>query len=81
MTGERLGLRGGGPRLVITDLGVLEPDPVSCELTLTRLHPGVTREQARAATGWDLAVAESLTTGDPPTARRVGGAARAAGDD
>ncbi|WP_307826271.1 CoA-transferase [Micromonospora humida] len=65
---ERLGLRGGGPRLVITDLGVLEPDPVSCELTLTRLHPGVSREQARAATGWDLAVAEPLTTNEPPTA-------------
>ncbi|WP_328345961.1 CoA-transferase subunit beta [Micromonospora sp. NBC_00421] len=65
---ERLGLRGGGPRLVITDLGVLEPDPVTCELTLTRLHPGATREQARAATGWDLAVADPLTTGDPPTA-------------
>ncbi|WP_433232870.1 CoA-transferase subunit beta [Micromonospora sp. CA-248260] len=68
---ERLGLRGGGPRLVITDLGVLEPDPVSCELTLTRLHPGVTREQARAATGWDLAVADPLTTNDPPTAHEL----------
>ncbi|EEP70364.1 3-oxoadipate:succinyl-CoA transferase, B subunit [Micromonospora sp. ATCC 39149] len=68
---ERLGLRGGGPRLVITDLGVLEPDPVTCELTLTRLHPGVTPEQARAATAWDLAVAERLTTGEPPTAREL----------
>ncbi|WP_435826075.1 CoA-transferase subunit beta [Micromonospora taraxaci] len=68
---ERLGLRGGGPRVVITDLGVLAPDPVTCELTLTRLHPGVTREQAQAATGWDLAVAEGLTTGEPPTAREL----------
>ena len=29
-----------GPVLVITDLGVLEPDPDSRELTLTRVHPG-----------------------------------------
>lgn len=57
--------------MVITDLGVLEPDPITCELTLTRLHPGVTREQARAATGWDLAVAEGLATGEPPTAREL----------
>jgi glutaconate CoA-transferase subunit B len=28
---ERLGLRGAGPRWIITDLGVLEPDPVTCE--------------------------------------------------
>jgi glutaconate CoA-transferase subunit B len=54
---ERLGLRGAGPRTVITDLGVLEPDPDTCELTLTALHPGATVEQARAATGWPLAVA------------------------
>ncbi|MGC1210945.1 MAG: CoA-transferase subunit beta [Micromonospora sp.] len=64
---ERLGLRGGGPRVVITDLGILEPDSETCELTLTRLHPEVTVEQARAATGWDLAVAGDLAAVDPPT--------------
>jgi glutaconate CoA-transferase subunit B len=64
---ERLGLPGRGPVLVITDLGILEPDPVSCELTLTHLHPGVTVEQARAATGWALAVADDLRETAPPT--------------
>jgi glutaconate CoA-transferase subunit B len=68
---ERLGLRGAGPRLVITDLGVMEPDPQTCELVLTRLHPGVTVEQARDATGWDLVVADGLTTTEPPTAREL----------
>jgi glutaconate CoA-transferase, subunit B len=57
---ERLGLRGRGPRAVITDIGVLEPDPVTCELTLTQLHPGGSVDQARAATGWELAVAADL---------------------
>jgi glutaconate CoA-transferase, subunit B len=65
---KRLGLRGAGPRTVITDLGVLEPDPVTSELTLTALHPGATVEQARAATGWPLAVADPLRVTDPPTA-------------
>nr|MDT0657347.1 CoA-transferase [Micromonospora sp. DSM 115978] len=68
---DRLGLRGGGPRLVITDLGVLEPDPRTMELTLTQLHPGATVEQARAATGWQLAVADHVTTGQPPTGREL----------
>jgi glutaconate CoA-transferase, subunit B len=63
----RLGLRGRGPVLVITDLGVLEPDPESRELTLTRLHPGVTVEQAVAATGWKLHVADPLTSTEPPS--------------
>jgi glutaconate CoA-transferase subunit B len=68
---ERLGLRGAGPRTVITDLGVLEPDPVTSELTLTALHPGATVERARAATGWPLAVADGLRVTADPTAEEL----------
>lgn len=68
---ERLGLRGRGPTLVVTDLGVLEPDPETSELVLTRLHPGVTVEQVRAATGWDLTVSDTLTETEPPTATEL----------
>jgi glutaconate CoA-transferase subunit B len=64
---ERLGLRGAGPRQVITDLGVLEPDPDTRELVLAQLHPGATVEQAMAATGWPLRVREPLPTTEPPT--------------
>ena len=64
---ERLGLRGGGPSRVITDLGLLAPDPATCELVLTHVHPGITVGQVRAATGWDLRVADGLETTPPPT--------------
>lgn len=64
---ERLGLRGAGPVRVITDLGVLEPDPDTCELTLSAVHPEVSVEQVRANTGWPLAVADDLATTDLPT--------------
>jgi glutaconate CoA-transferase subunit B len=64
---EKLGLRGRGPVRVITDLGVLEPDPATCELTLTAVHPGVSVDQVRANTAWDLAVADELTTTATPT--------------
>jgi glutaconate CoA-transferase subunit B len=64
---ERLGLGGRGPRTVITDIGVLTPDPDSCELTLTALHPGATVAQARDATGWDLAVAAAHGRTHEPT--------------
>jgi glutaconate CoA-transferase, subunit B len=63
----RLGLRGRGPVLVITDLGVLEPDPDSCELIMTRLHPGVTADQVRDATGWPLRIGSALGATPPPT--------------
>jgi glutaconate CoA-transferase subunit B len=64
---QRLGLQGRGPVLVITDLGILEPDPASCELTLTRVHPGVEVAAVRAATGWDLRVADPVGVTEPPT--------------
>ena len=53
-------------RVVVTDLGILEPDE-SGELVLTHLHPGATVEQARAATGWALRVAGDLNETEPPT--------------
>ncbi len=64
---QQLGLTGAGPRVVITDLGILTPDPQTCELTLVSVHPGATSEQARAATGWPLAVSPALSTTDPPS--------------
>jgi glutaconate CoA-transferase, subunit B len=68
---ERLGLTGAGPRIVITDLGTLRPDPETCELTLTSLHPGVRVDDVRAATGWDLAVSDDLIETEPPTDKEL----------
>jgi glutaconate CoA-transferase subunit B len=64
---ERLGFRGRGPTAVVTDLGVLEPDPDSRELTLTQIHPGVEVEDVREATGWDLHVDDEPQRTPPPT--------------
>ena len=66
--GERqaAGLRGKGPQAVVTDLGILEPDPGG-ELVLVALHPGASPEQAAAATGWPLRWAASLRVTDPPS--------------
>ena len=66
-TREKLGLRGKGPTKVISDLGILEPDPDTKELVLTHLHEGVTTDQAQQATGWDLQFADDLQTTEPPT--------------
>jgi glutaconate CoA-transferase subunit B len=56
---------GADDQVVITDLGVLRR--IDGELTLTRLHPGVTLEQAQEATAWELKVADDLETTEPPT--------------
>jgi glutaconate CoA-transferase subunit B len=56
---------GDNVRVVVTDLGVLEPR--DGELTLTSVHEGVSADDARAATGWQLRVADDLTTTEPPS--------------
>ncbi len=59
------------PRAVITDFGILSPAPDSSELTLTALFPDATVEEARAAVGWQLAVAAEVTVVPQPTAREL----------
>lgn len=60
------GARGGGPLVVVTNLGLLEPDE-NGELTLTALHPGCTVEQVKENTGWEIKVAVNLRTTQPVT--------------
>lgn len=67
----RLGLTTLGPTLVITDLCVMRPDPATKELTVTALHPGVSREQVQANTGWALRFAADLGVTAPPTAHEL----------
>jgi glutaconate CoA-transferase subunit B len=57
---------GDNVRVVVTDLGILEPR--DDELTLTAVHPGVHVDEVVAATGWDLRVAEDVHETTPPTA-------------
>ncbi|MCG3721425.1 CoA-transferase subunit beta [Vibrio cincinnatiensis] len=68
---EKLGLPGQGPKAVITDLGILEPDPVTKELVMTSLHPGITLEQVKESTGWDLRIAPELKVTPAPSAEEL----------
>jgi glutaconate CoA-transferase, subunit B len=71
---ERLDFRtSSGERVsvVVTDLGVLEPTGPDRELTLTRVHPGVEADEARAATGWPLRVAADVRETPRPTEREL----------
>jgi glutaconate CoA-transferase subunit B len=58
---------GAGVTRVITDLGVLARTGVGEELRLVAVHPGVTVDRVREATGWDLQVSDDVATIEPPT--------------
>jgi glutaconate CoA-transferase subunit B len=63
---EALGLPGGGPEAVITDLGVMEFDK-SGEMFLALIYPGVSVGQFRENTGWPLKIASDLQVTPEPT--------------
>ena len=65
---EKLGLPGKGPVAVITDLCILRPDPISRELKVASVHPGVERETIVANTGWSVQFESTCVSTEAPTA-------------
>jgi len=57
---EALKLAGEGPTLLVTDLCTMTPNPATHEFEVLTLHPGVTRAQVQAATGWPVRFADSV---------------------
>jgi glutaconate CoA-transferase subunit B len=64
---KRAGLPGKGPTAVITDLCIMRPDAETRELVVTDLHPGVTADQVREKTGWDIRFANDVVETMAPT--------------
>jgi len=62
---------GSGPYKVITDLGVMGFEEQSKRMQVESIHPGVTREQITANTGFELLWSPKLLPSDPPTAEEL----------
>jgi glutaconate CoA-transferase subunit B len=67
----RMGIRTKGPTRLITDLAMFEPDPETKEMRVTSIHPGVTREQIAANTGWPVCFASDVGETAPPTEQEL----------
>jgi len=62
----RSGAPGAGPQMIITDIGILKPEPGSDELQFVARYEHTTAEQAVQATGWPLNVANRVEVVAPP---------------
>ncbi len=63
----RLGIATEGPVLLVTNLAVWKPDPVTKEFTVVSLHRGVTRAQVQETCGWTVRFADRVEETPPPT--------------
>lgn len=68
---KKAGLPRGGPSAVITSKCVLRFRQDSGEAYLSTCHPGVTVEDVRVNTGWDLKVADDVKPTPEPTAAEL----------
>lgn len=66
----RLGFPGGGPRLVVSPLGVFEFGDDG-DMVVRSLHEGVTAEALQAATGFPLPVRDGTPVTPAPTAQEL----------
>jgi glutaconate CoA-transferase, subunit B len=64
---RRRGWWGSGPTVVVTDLAEYGFDVDKGEMTLARLHPGVTLEEVLENMSWEPTVAPDLAETPPPT--------------
>ena len=66
-----LGLETSGPALIVTDLFTMQPDVETMEFQVATIHPGVSREQIVANTGWPVSFLNGATDTARPTAREL----------
>jgi glutaconate CoA-transferase, subunit B len=64
---EWQGLSGGGPRRVITSMGIFSFEAETHEMILSSFHPRVTVEQIKNETGWPIRIAQNVSETAPPT--------------
>ena len=70
-TRKHLGLPGGGPQRIVTDVGVLEPSPDDGELELVGIYPNASIDEVKSKVGWPLRVRADLEKYPPPTAEEL----------
>jgi glutaconate CoA-transferase, subunit B len=68
---RELGMPGAGPTKVVTDKGILELDPLTGELALAALYPGVDAAQIATGIGWTLRKRDRLASVAPPSQREL----------
>jgi glutaconate CoA-transferase subunit B len=64
---QRLGIDTKGPTLLVTDLAIWKPDPVTKEFIVVSLHRGVTRQMVQETCGWTVRFADRPQETPPPT--------------
>lgn len=72
LTRTDLGLVSGGIYRVVTDLAILDFDDETREMKVSAMHPGVTADQVRANTGFNISIDDNVETTASPSKAELG---------
>ena len=67
----KLGLPGGGPRYVVTPLCVMDFEDDSKRMRLKSVHPGVSVDEVKKNTGFELLIPPSVPTTELPSSEQL----------
>jgi glutaconate CoA-transferase subunit B len=70
-TRRELGLPGGGPVRIVTDVGILRPSLDDGELELAAVYPGVEPQEVKRLVGWPLRICGTLEPVAAPSAEEL----------
>lgn len=68
---EKAGLRDGRPGIVVSNLGVFDFDEALGKMRVESLHPGVSIEEVKEKTGFDLLIPSNVPETEPPARKEV----------
>jgi len=71
ITRKEMGLMGGGPDCLVTNLGVFDFEPQEYKLRLKNYHPGVSIEEIQDNTGFELVIDEKCSETPKPTKEEI----------
>ncbi|MEL7567371.1 MAG: CoA-transferase [Dehalobacterium sp.] len=71
VTRKEMGLKGGGPDCLVTNLGVFDFEPNEYKLRLKSYHPDVTIEEIQENTGFELVIDENCSETPRPTKEQI----------
>jgi glutaconate CoA-transferase, subunit B len=70
-TRKDLGIKGGGPDCIVTDLGVFDFDPETFRMRVKSIHPGLTLQDIQDNTEFELLISENVGLTPAPTQEEV----------
>lgn len=68
---RKAGVRDGRPGIVVSNLGVFDFDEEAGRMRLQSLHPGVSLQEVKEKTGFELLIPSEIPETEPPTKEEV----------